>query len=142
MCVIEFVSEISQIKYVINRFISYVNMQATLEEDKEFELRLVANELLANSITYAGKFGDVTVMYEAYPDHVSFCVADKGPGFCAEDKKNVDVCCEEYLFHENGRGLFLINQFAQSFRYNRKGNIALVKLEIPLKRQEDSVASL
>lgn len=141
MCIIEIVSEISQIKYVINRFISYVNAQTTLAEDKEFELRLVANELLANSITYAGKWGAVRVMYEAYPDHVSFCVADQGNGFCAEGKKDVDVCCEEYLLHENGRGLFLINQFAQSFRYNKKGNVALVKLEIPVCAR-DSMARL
>jgi sigma-B regulation protein RsbU (phosphoserine phosphatase) len=114
-------SRLEAITPEVNRILSFAQQNGFFHEDK-FNLVLVLKEALTNAIEHGNRFDpDKRVAVDIVPTHaaLSITVRDQGCGFnlykvLAENKKN--------LFKERGRGLIIINEYADKVEFNEKGN--------------------
>lgn len=93
------------------------------DENAQFCLRLALDEAMANAIVHGNRFDEskeVCVEVNPQNDELEVSVADEGCGFdqsCLEDPRE-----EKNLQKPNGRGVFLIREFAKNVCFNEKGN--------------------
>lgn len=114
-------SRLEEITPQVNRILAFVQANGFFLEDK-FNLVLVLKEALTNAIEHGNKFdADKQVFVSVVPTHkdLTITVRDQGNGFnlykvFAENKKN--------LFKERGRGLIIINEYADKVEFNERGN--------------------
>ena len=120
------VKEKTEIKTVVGHLLYDVKNTHSLTEQKEFEIKLVMNELLSNCFKYCRISPDspVIVEYMVEEKQLHFTVSDCGSGFNVQaiHYNELDTMSDKTLFAENGRGLFLANQFSSNLRFNDTGN--------------------
>jgi anti-sigma regulatory factor (Ser/Thr protein kinase) len=120
------IKEKSDIRSVVGHLLEDVKNSHAVSEQKEFEIKLVMNELLSNCFKYCkiSAKSPVIVEYMVEKKQLHFTVCDCGTGFNVReiDYKNLDIASDQQLFAENGRGLFLANQLSHKLRFNEKGN--------------------
>ncbi len=126
-------TSLEDIKKVVDRVL--VNMQGhiTLDEEREYELTLVLNELLVNCFDYAkpSELEPVILVTNLCNGRLSIKVTDNGQGFAYDNKKTdnyENLFDEQMLYRERGRGLLLVKAFCQEVNYNEKGNSVEVKM--------------
>ena len=131
-------SRLEEITPQVNRILGFVQANGYFLEDK-FNLVLVLKEALTNAIEHGNKFdADKQVFVSVVPTHkdLTITVRDQGNGFnlykvFAENKKN--------LFKERGRGLIIINEYADKVEFNERGNEIRIRFCRP-RVQEAGVA--
>lgn len=116
------VKEKAEIKTVIDLLLGDVGNTHALSEQKEFEIKLVMNELLSNCFKYCriSLESPVVVEYKVEEKQLHFTVSDCGMGFDVRKIHYEEL--NKNLYAENGRGLFLANQFSSRLHFNEKGN--------------------
>jgi anti-sigma regulatory factor (Ser/Thr protein kinase) len=93
-------------------------LNALLSPDTFEDLRLLVSEVVANSVRHAGALGQkgyVRLKVFASDKLVRVEVSDEGPGF---DKSSLRTPTPE---DPSGRGLFLVDQLAQSWGVTKDG---------------------
>jgi sigma-B regulation protein RsbU (phosphoserine phosphatase) len=116
-----FPSRLEEVTPQVNRITAFVQSNGFFLDDK-FNLILVLKEVLTNAIEHGNKFElEKHVAVSVIPTHkdLTIIVRDQGNGFnlykvFSENKKN--------LFKERGRGLIIINEYADKVEFNEKGN--------------------
>jgi len=114
-------SHLDEITPCVNRITAFAQSAGFFVEDK-FNLVLVLKEALTNAIEHGNRFDagkQVTVAVVPTHKDLTILVRDQGDGFnlCkvfSEGKRN--------LFKERGRGLIIINEYADKVEFNDKGN--------------------
>ena len=95
-----------------------------------FDIELLAREILANAIRH-GCQGDpsrsILVHISILADRVRICVSDEGPGF---DWRNTSSTLPSPT-SEMGRGLYIINTYADTVEFNDAGNTVCVTKTFP-----------
>ena len=81
-------------------------LSGDLDDDLLEDVRLLVNELVTNSVKFAGR-GSIRLRMKASPDAVRVEVLDEGPGFRAPNEDS-----EPSLEETSGRGLFLVEAIA------------------------------
>lgn len=108
------------------------NLQKELDFDNEYyaKLMLVVSEAVTNSIMHGNKQdASKKVFVEAVANGagISFTIQDEGDGFEPEDLP--DPLAQENLLKTGGRGVFLMNEYADEVEYSDKGNTLKLRFD-------------
>ena len=115
------ITSAAEMRAAIEAVLAEVKTFRRVTEEKRFHIKLALNELIANSLEHTGH-SYAKLMYEVGDHFFKACVLDKGQGFCLEQCKCSDVYSKE------GRGVFLVKCVSDSVRYNKTGNVVVVKI--------------
>ena len=110
------IKEKIEIKSVVEHLMSDVGNNHKVSEEKDFEIRLVMNELLSNCFKYCqiGPESPVVVEYKVEEKQLHFTVSDCGTGFDV-GKTHYNELGQD-LYAENGARVILsqsVVQYAQ-----------------------------
>jgi len=126
---------LSTVRCVIQNIICFIKGSYLLDEEKEYHIRLILNELISNSFIHGnrrqeGKKIQVWVKVKD-PFSVKILVEDEGNGF--DYQKMIRNCLQHKKMDclmEGGRGLMLVDALSEEMRFSKKGNRVLVKVLI------------
>lgn len=108
-----------------------IGKECSLNDEETGNFMLLLSEAVTNAIDH-GNAGNpdkkVFINIEISPSTVTASVQDEGEGFNPAATK--DPLAEDNLLDPSGRGLFLLNQIADSVSYSKNGT----KLSFTLKR--------
>lgn len=100
-----------------------------------FDLELLAREALVNAVRH-GCQGDplrsINVQLTVLKDRVRLCVSDDGPGFNWRNAPSVLPS----LTSETGRGLCIMNTYADAVEFNDSGNRVCVTKTLPVEESQ------
>ena len=116
-------TDVADILHVVDGILACVRRCTPLTEERAFFMKLVLNELLANSCVHAGR---AMLLYRVEADDFKCCVLDDGDGFAQPDAE--PACPPPDA--EHGRGIYLVRRLARRVRYNRRGNVVLVDVQM------------
>lgn len=116
-------SDLYKIKDILDEILFKINHEIN-NEDLLFDIKLILNELMANSVLH-GNCGDknknINLHLELKDNKIKIEITDEGSGFYYDDKKYdpLDLKC-------SGRGLVLIDGLSDEF-YINKNKAVVVK---------------
>ncbi len=120
------------VKHLISDMMECLNRWNELEEEEEFEFRLILNELIANAIMHGNKKCEhkalTASIHEINRSTVSISIQDEGIGF---DYKDI-ICRECVPYMEGGRGLKIIKALCDDIEFYYNGS--QVKVSKSVKR--------
>ena len=110
---------------IVENLISKVKMDHSISEESYNGIWIALNEAVTNAIKHGNKYDPskkVSLTVEKKDNrYICFTVKDEGAGF---DPANVpDPTCPECIEEPNGRGVFLINQLADTVKFTNNGTI-------------------
>lgn len=114
----------------LREFLSELSETILINEELEFKLKIILNELVTNSFKYAKSCNYVRVMAKLKGNIISIAVIDDSCGFDYTQVKQTDISEEKNIFQEGGRGIYIVDALSDYLRYNRKGNIIAIKVNL------------
>lgn len=112
----------------VETVIDDLNAAADLGDEKYPNLLIAVTEAFNNAVLHGNKHDankKITVSAEAFNEGVVFKVADEGEGF---DYNNLPDPTDPVNIEKfNGRGVFLMNNLADSVEFNETGNEVTLK---------------
>ncbi|BDF58143.1 serine/threonine protein kinase [Christensenellaceae bacterium] len=122
-------SSFSELSDTIESIIQGVQQETSLDDEQEYRIRLVLNELVMNIFKYSDA-DRVSVNADYCDTLLKIKLEDNGSGF--ESKKIIerDVKNDDLLMCESGRGVFLVKIMADSLQYSELGNAVAVTLKL------------
>lgn len=114
----------------MREFLSELSHLVSLNEELEFKLKIILNELVTNSFKYAKSCNYVRVLAKLRGDVILIAVIDDGCGFNYDQVKQVDASEEGNIYMEGGRGIYIVDALSDYLRFNRKGNIIAIKVNL------------
>jgi len=114
----------------LREFLSELSQSISINEELEFKLKIILNELVTNSFKYAQSCNYVRVLAKLKRGVLSIVVIDDSCGFDYTQVKQVDVSEENNVNQEGGRGIYIVDALSDYLRYNRKGNIIAIKVNL------------
>ncbi len=114
----------------LREFLSELSRSVDLNEELEFKLKIILNELVTNSFKYAKSCNYVRVLAKQKQGTISIVIIDDSCGFDYTQVKQFDISEENNVFLEGGRGIYIVDALSDYLRYNRKGNIIAIKVNL------------
>lgn len=114
---------------VIESLISEVANRFNLNDENEFRIRLVSNELLNNIVKHSDA-DHIEISADLVSGVLRLIIDDDGRGFRYADLMQQDVTQGDSLWRDSGRGIYLVRTVSDSFRYNETGNSVEVVLNL------------
>ena len=111
-------------------FLTELSESIYINEELEFKLKIILNELVTNSFKYANSCSYVRVLAKLKGKLISIAVIDDSCGFDYSQAKQLDISEENNIFQEGGRGIYIVDALSDYLRYNRKGNIIAIKVNL------------
>jgi len=115
---------IDKIALLTDRFLTSRNLKV-----HDFSIHLVMRELLNNAVIHGcGRDHDKSVRYRLGLEgtYLTMQVEDEGEGFNWREQIGKKV----ELYADHGRGVFILDEYCTSYRYNEKGNEVTANFEI------------
>ena len=100
-----------------------LDVEDCVTEEYAFAIRLVLNELLANSIVHS-KGTRTKLSYRLDGEEICCSISDDGEWYCAEH-----VDCPSVI-EEHGRGIYLASCYADMLRYDEEGHRVCFKIRL------------
>ena len=122
---------LEDIKSVASGVISEVGRIAPLNDERQYNIALILNELLVNSFEHARPTPRTPVFVHAeyINGSLRITVTDGGTGF-EYARQQIDADDDESLFSERGRGLKLVRALCSDIRYNETGSSVEVSIAL------------
>jgi len=114
----------------LRKFLADLAESIFVNEELEFKLKIIMNELVTNSSKYARSCNYVRIMAKLKDGTISIVLIDDGCGFDYSQVKETDIAKVNDFFHEGGRGIYIVDALCDYLRYNRKGNIIAIKVNL------------
>jgi len=122
-------SSFTELNDTIECIINGVEQEVQLDDEQEYRIRLVLNELVMNIFKYSD--ADSVNVYADYCDmQLKIRLEDNGSGFESKKVMERNVKNENLLMCESGRGVFLVKVMADSLSYSEIGNAVAVTLKL------------
>lgn len=106
-----------------------VSQSYSLNDENEYRIRLVSNELLNNIVRHSDA-DQIELSADLVSGVLRIVIDDNGRGFQYADLMQQDVTQGDCLLQESGRGIFLVRTVSDSFTYNDTGNSVEVVLNL------------
>jgi serine/threonine-protein kinase RsbW len=106
----------------MDAFLEKVFLELKLDVEDQERIRLSLHEAVANGIKHGNKFDEnkqVTLNTLHLGNQIEFQVIDEGNGFVYEDLD--DPLDPANLLKDSGRGVFLMNSYADEVLYTKNG---------------------
>lgn len=111
-------------------FVEKISSKSGLDEDLTHRVMLALSEAVTNAIVHGNKENkdkEVFVKIKISASTVIIDIQDEGEGFDPHDIP--DPIDEENLLATGGRGLFLMEEFADHVEYGDKGRLVILRFE-------------
>lgn len=108
---------------IVPSFVENIARECVLDSETESTLMLLLSEAVTNAIVHGNKQDPGKKMHaelQIEEKLIMVTVSDEGEGFDPEEQK--DPLKEENLLKSGGRGLFLIQELADSCEFLNRGN--------------------
>lgn len=116
---------------ILEEFIMSICDELTIDEDIFPDIMLALTEATTNAIIHGNEFDpakSVHILFELKPPILSVKIKDQGKGF---DPTNLPSPVEDdNLLKSGGRGVYLMNHYAESVSYNSVGNEVTITFNI------------
>ncbi|MEA5004579.1 MAG: ATP-binding protein [Christensenella sp.] len=122
-------SSFAELGDTIESIIAGVGQEMILNDEQEYKIRLVMNELVMNIFKYSDA-DKVSVCADYYDMQLKIQLEDNGSGFESKKITERNVQDENLLMCESGRGVFLVKIMADSLKYSEVGNAVAVTLKL------------
>lgn len=122
-----------EMRSAITGFLENLSENIILNEETEFKIKIIVSELVTNCFRHeeAGCF--VHVLGKPANGCISIALLRDGPGFNISAALS-SCCCniseENRDLKETGRGLHIVSVLSDVLRYNRRGNIIAIKVNL------------
>jgi serine/threonine-protein kinase RsbW len=121
------------IRALVNDMMNCIKNWNKLDEDEEYEFRLVLNELISNGVFHGNKGycnKRVKVGIEEVDEiTLDIWVKDEGNGF-DYNKICSSFDCDHILLSEGGRGLMLVTAICNNIQFNHRGSLIKIRKSI------------
>lgn len=124
---LQFLSSYEEIDSITSRILKEMDETGYSDEIIR-KMKLTVTELLANAIGHGNKNDGrkkVTIGHVIEPEETCIGIIDEGEGFDPTDIP--DPTLPENLIKDHGRGLYIVGNFVDEIRFNKKGNRVLIK---------------
>lgn len=122
------------VRELVAEIMSCINAWHHLEEEEDYEFRLIINELIVNGIVHGNKCFDdklLTIIIHALDDNtISICIRDQGMGFDYRKIEKGVFPCDSFLLLERGRGLKIVQSICDDITFSKNGSWISVKKSI------------
>ncbi|WP_179232858.1 ATP-binding protein [Paenibacillus rigui] len=128
----------------LNAFLTGLTDQMAIDEKMLFQLNLICDELITNTILYGYAPGEegchvIELQVSVYPDRLEIGVTDGGVPFNPLDKEapELDLPLDERPV--GGLGIHFVRQVMDELRYERiddKNVLRLVKRRVPMEQED------
>jgi len=115
---------------IIPDLVDKIASECSLDEDPSETFKLILSEAVTNAIVHGNDENpekSVHVKVTVTDSAISAEVKDEGEGFEPEEKK--DPLKEENLMNIGGRGIFLIEQFADDMEFKENGTMLTFRID-------------
>lgn len=114
-------------------FIDELKQWANFDDEDSSRIMLTLSEAVNNAIMHGNKENPdkkvcVVSRFDAESDILTISVEDEGAGFNPDDIP--DPLKEENLFNEGGRGVYLIEQYADELQFSKGGTKAVITFKL------------
>ncbi|MGI6153357.1 MAG: ATP-binding protein, partial [Christensenellaceae bacterium] len=100
-----------------------------VNEEQEYKIRLVANELLVNIFQYSQP--ERVRMFVEYDDQeLTLMFMNNGTGFEYNEVLKRDIRDQNWLMSEGGRGVMLVRGLSDNLEYSNHGKEVKVSLKL------------
>ncbi len=113
-------------------FVESVANRAGLKNELKEKIMLALSEAATNAIVHGNKENNkklVSIVVDITSNWVEIQVKDEGEGFNPDDLP--DPTKDENLLNPGGRGIFLIEEFADKVNYGDEGRLVIMKFKRP-----------
>ena len=115
----------------IRDFLANLSDTVYLNEEMEFKIKIIVGELVTNCFKHDEQNSWVRFMAKPRGHFISIVLMEDGIGFdvsaalrsCVLGGETASLC-------ENGRGLYIVSTLSDVLRYNRKGNIIAIHVNL------------
>jgi len=122
------------VRTIVREIMNSIEAWHHLEEEEDYEFRLIINELIVNGIIHGNKcFYDkvlTVVVYALDAKTISICIRDEGGGFNYREIEEGIFPCDSFLLLERGRGLKIVQNICDDIKFSRNGRWISVKKSI------------
>lgn len=111
-------------------FVEMISDQSGLDESLTHRIMLALSEAVTNAIVHGNKEirdKKVSIKITINSSMIVIDIQDEGEGFNPDDIP--DPVDEKNLLATGGRGLFLMEEFADHVEYRNKGRLVIMKFE-------------
>ena len=111
-------------------FVDKIASECSLDEDPSETFKLILSEAVTNAIVHGNDENpekSVYIKVTVTDGSISAEVKDEGAGFEPKEKK--DPLKEENLMDVGGRGIFLIEQFADHMEFKENGSLLTFRVD-------------
>ena len=115
----------------VEQFSLELKRLARLSDERYNDVMLILTEAVTNAIIHGNKQDPskkVVITVKLDDQNLTIIVKDEGPGFDPEKVPN--PLEQENLLKTGGRGIYLINQYADYVHYSDKGNQVTIIFEL------------
>lgn len=124
--------DIKAISSTVDLVLNAVQMQHSVNEQTLFELKVILNELIVNSLCHGNQCNmqkKTYVSFKLVNDILFISIKDEGEGFNHDfEMRSLDEYIENTNreFCEHGRGLVIVKMLCDKIKFNRCGNRVIV----------------
>lgn len=129
MRLVKTIQSLNERNVIINVLVNLLREEVKMDEEQEYRVRLVVNELLVNIFQYSCPHKVSMTM--DYHDHMLTLVfLNDGKGFAYEEvlKKSIDD--PDCIMSEGGRGVALVRGMSDFLEYGSEGKKVKVGLKL------------
>ena len=125
------------IRGLIKDMMACINLWNDLDDEDQFEFRLILNELISNAILHGNQClcnkGLTAIINEVSSDTLSICICDEGEGFDC-DELFEKLAYPSSLYVERGRGLKIIKALCDDIEFTNCYGGSMVKVDKSIKK--------
>lgn len=114
------------IRFLIDEMMSCIEAWNSLDDNCNYEFRLILNELISNGILHGNKgFSKKKVsvaIKEVDSTTLEIFIKDEGQGFDYKKVCREYYDCDTFELSEGGRGLMLVNALCNKIQFNENGS--------------------
>ena len=112
-------------------FLSRLSDTVCMNEELEFKIKIIINELVTNYFMHEEECSFVRVLAKPRDGFISIVLLENSLGFDISAALHAgNISEEKTLMNESGRGLQIVSILSDTLRYNRKGNVVAIHVNL------------
>lgn len=126
----DLIFNVSDMKNAVEALLADLCRHRHISCETKYNIKLVLNELIYNGLKYTDSGKGVKMMAKLKEEKIAVAIKDFGCGFDHRAVRDNDIKNDAAIYDEHGRGIYICSSVCDDFRYNRKGNIIAIKLNL------------
>ena len=121
---------LNESQYAINKILSNFTDSIFQNEELAFKLKIILNELVNNCFIHSESGSYVRILAKCKENCICFALIDDSEGFDYSKLDKADFSSEDIQLKECGRGIHIVRKLSDTLKYNRRGNVIAIKVNL------------